>query len=466
MKSRHNDIEIPADSPFKNCKLGRKQYAETLTKLLGNYNEGFVLAINSKWGTGKTTFVKMWEKQLQLEDYKTLYFNAWSNDFEPNPLISIISEFDSIAKTSSKGTFKKLVKSGAIIAKNVMPQLLKAFLSRYINSDIALNLTENISKSATEIFEDEIDNYAKKKEGLAEFKKCLTNFINENTDEKPLVFFIDELDRCRPNYAVELLEQIKHLFLVPKIVFILSIDKEQLGNAVRGVYGSDRIDADEYLRRFIDLEYSIPEPKTRDFCNYLFSYFNFDQFFYLEDRKRNEFRHDQETFINISSILFHKANLSLRQQEKIFAHARIGLLLFKSNQYLLPDAYLILIFLKSYHSAFYLTIQNKTISPETFLVEFEKIIPKGIEKDKIRSFVYVQALLVIMYNNSLEHEKIKLVHRDGDGKYFTNLVSKLDKDNKEVFNTILISIVDGRDVGDVSIDHLLKKIDLADAIYI
>lgn len=65
------------------------------------------------------------------------------------------------------------------------------------------------------------------------------------------MFIIDELDRCRPRYAVEVLEQIKHLFSVPGIVFVLSIDKVQLGNAIRGFYGSDLIDADEYYKNQI-----------------------------------------------------------------------------------------------------------------------------------------------------------------------------------------------------------------------
>ena len=94
-----------------------------------------------------------------------------------------------------------------------------------------------------------------RKKNIISFKNSLANFIEKSTEDKPVVFIIDELDRCRPNYAVEVLEQIKHLFSVPKIVFVLSIDKEQLGHAVRGVYGSEKLNADEYLRRFIDILY-------------------------------------------------------------------------------------------------------------------------------------------------------------------------------------------------------------------
>src|SRR6185312_12002549 len=139
-----------------------------------------------------------------------------------------------------------------------------------------------------------------------------------------IVFIIDELDRCRPNYAVEVLEQIKHFFSVKGIVFVLSIDKVQLGNAVRGFYGSDRINADEYLRRFIDLEYTMPEPDTKVFCEYLYDYFEFRSFFGTEFRtQQHQWNGEKNLLITIASKLFESANLTLRQQEKIFAHTRI-----------------------------------------------------------------------------------------------------------------------------------------------
>ena len=97
--------------------------------------------------------------------------------------------------------------------------------------------------------------------------------------DKPIIFIIDELDRCRPSYAVELLEQVKHFFSVSGIVFVLSIDKVQLGHAVRGVYGNDRINADEYLRRFIDIEYSIPVPDKNYFEIFLRLLWILDDFF-------------------------------------------------------------------------------------------------------------------------------------------------------------------------------------------
>lgn len=115
---------------------------------------------------------------------------------------------------------------------------------------------------------------------MGEFRKELEKYVNEFCEKKPLIFIIDELDRCNPHYAVKTLERIKHLFNIPNIVFVLSIDKEQLSNSVRGYYGSDLINADEYLKRFIDIEYTLPDPNVDSFSKYLYDYYDFNTIFY------------------------------------------------------------------------------------------------------------------------------------------------------------------------------------------
>ncbi|WP_373399515.1 P-loop NTPase fold protein [Algoriphagus halophilus] len=277
MTFKHQDLEIPEENPFQNCKLGREKYAKVLTNIINSYPEGFVLAINNKWGTGKTTFVKMWEQFLKNEEYKTIYLNAWENDFEDNPFTAFIGELQIINK-KDKDKFNKVVQKAALISKNVGPAIIKAFLNKYIDSEILLETITDTSKSFLEIFENDINEYSKRKESISEFKKSLSEYVANESNGKPLIFIIDELDRCRPNYAVLLLEQIKHFFSVPNIVFVLSIDKSQLGNAVCGVYGSENIDSNEYLRRFIDIEYLIPEPDSDKFIAYLYEYFDFDFF--------------------------------------------------------------------------------------------------------------------------------------------------------------------------------------------
>lgn len=80
---KHQDIHIEKKDPFANCKLDRGKYAHILSTVVNSDATGFVLAINGKWGTGKTTFVKMWKQLLENNGHKTIYFNAWENDLIP-----------------------------------------------------------------------------------------------------------------------------------------------------------------------------------------------------------------------------------------------------------------------------------------------------------------------------------------------------------------------------------------------
>ncbi len=134
--SLKHEIGFDVNNLFANCKLDRKKYADVLTNIIENYPLGFVLAINNKWGTGKTTFVKMWEQELKNAEFKTVYFNAWENDFEDNPLTALIGELKDIVNTKGEEKFKKLVKNAARITKNVAPAIIKALLEKYLDSKI------------------------------------------------------------------------------------------------------------------------------------------------------------------------------------------------------------------------------------------------------------------------------------------------------------------------------------------
>src|ERR1035437_7419296 len=114
MKLNHHDLIIDPDHPFANCKLGREKYATILTSIVGSYADGFVLAINNEWGTGKTTFVKMWQQQLMNDGFKTLYFNAWENDFENGALTALMSELSTLQGKETKTLFKKVLEKGAV----------------------------------------------------------------------------------------------------------------------------------------------------------------------------------------------------------------------------------------------------------------------------------------------------------------------------------------------------------------
>ncbi len=462
MAFRHIDLEIPENTPFLNCKLGREKYAKILTTIIESYPEGFVLAINNKWGTGKTTFVKMWEQQLKNNNFKTIYFNAWENDFEDNPLTAFVGELQIFNKERDE-TFNKVVQNAALISKNVIPAVLKAFLNKYVDSETLVTTMSDTSKSFLESFEGDIKEYSKRKESISEFRKSLSEFVANKSNGKPLVFIIDELDRCRPNYSVLLLEQIKHFFSVPNIIFVLSIDRVQLENAICGVYGSEKIDSNEYLRRFIDIEYSVPNPDKEKFIQYLYEYFEFDSFFNsLERRKYSEVQDDKDAFLKVSKALI--SSMTLRQQEKIFAHTRLALRMFNSNSYVFPHIFIFLSFAKVVNAEFYWKLSNRTSSLKEIQEEFYLLIKPYITESTQRLFVYIESELLKFYeNDKLEYSNNSdLFEVNESGKYILKIDSKIDND---IFLAMLKHIENKR-YFDFKLSHLLDKLNLLNDIKI
>jgi len=390
MKLRHEDIEINKEKPFTNGKLGREKYAKILTTLVDNKNDGFVLAINSEWGTGKTVFVKMWKQHLENEGLKTLYFNAWENDFEEDILVALLSEFKELLKSAEpkiNQSFKSIINKATPLVGKVALGFAKTQIKKVIGEDATGELIDTVTSVTAEQLEEQINDYSKRKDSIVDFKDSLCEFVKTSSPEKPLVFIIDELDRCRPNYAVAVLEKVKHLFSVPGIVFVLSIDKEQLGNAVRGVYGSDKIDADEYLRRFIDIEYSLPAFDTKMFCNYLKKYFNIE-----EDKL------EQESLSVISSTLFKEQNITLRGLEKILAHA--SLVFIKSKRNLDHITIIFVIYLRQQHEILYRQIKNSELSTAELLNKLESIIEPYPSLHKDISIMYIISDVLYLNHNS------------------------------------------------------------------
>lgn len=187
------------------------------------------MALNGDWGSGKTTFVRMWKQALKNNDYKTLYFNAWNSDYADDPLLALVSELKELSPNNEK--INSIVGKAGRIMGRVLLTVSKGLIKKTVGVECdtlneALDATEEIGKEYLAKFEEQ-------KETVEEFKNDVRKFVADNAAEKPIVFFVDELDRCNPHYAVAVLERIKHLFDIPNIIFVLAINKKELCNAIQ-----------------------------------------------------------------------------------------------------------------------------------------------------------------------------------------------------------------------------------------
>lgn len=338
MKYKLEPIEIPEEDPFQFDALERKQAVESISSLLGELSGPFVLAIDSPWGTGKTTFIKMMMRYLEQSEFTCVYFNAWETDFSTDPLIAFVGEIGSIQieeETEFSKHFNKAKKVATLLAKKALPVAGKIATAGALDLD---NLTEKaISDYVSSNISDAVDAYSAEKELISQFHENINNAVSSFEDEeetKPIIIFVDELDRCRPTFAIELLERIKHLFNVKNVIFVLSLDKQQLQISLGAVYGHD-IDSGEYLRRFIDLEYSLPKPDAESFTNNLYNRFGFDEFF--SKRMSGELRYERDNFLKTFNALSDIFGLSLRSREQCFTRIRVAMMTTQENYFLYPQ---------------------------------------------------------------------------------------------------------------------------------
>ncbi len=120
------------------------------------------------------------------------------------------------------------------------------------------------------------------------------------------------MDRCRPNFSIEILEKAKHFFNVENIIFVLGADKIQLGHSIKAVYGQD-LNVNGYMRRFIDFDFILPPPDKGLFVKALFKKYSFNEYF--STKTGSQTRYEGEQALKMFSELFEIFKLTLREQE-------------------------------------------------------------------------------------------------------------------------------------------------------
>ena len=265
------DIDIPEQNPFQYDLLGRRNQIESLTYLVGSTEGPCVMAVDAPWGAGKTTFLKMWSQHLRNQKYVVVEFNAWKTDFSQDPFMALCAELmavideKEVAELSERAT--QLKKPAQVISQHIAANVI-----RRLSFDV-LDLNAVLAKLSEQPPETQIETrlkeYQEVKEAFTTFRQTLQDMAAEMSRSRPLIVMIDELDRCRPTYAVELLETAKHLFSVDQVVFVLAVNRSELQHAVKAIYG-DEFKAEAYLRRFIDLDLYLPDPNLENFIGKLF----------------------------------------------------------------------------------------------------------------------------------------------------------------------------------------------------
>tara|TARA_R110002096_G_scaffold17921_9_gene61707 strand:+ start:115 stop:1590 length:1476 start_codon:yes stop_codon:yes gene_type:complete len=272
--------ELITEKPWSGDLLGREDEASYLIEHLKSRarraygtskRDAYVLNLNAEWGAGKSYFLANLARQLLEQRHLVVKIDAWKDDHASDaflPLLAAVKELfkDERVKEFSNPEFEKIrdkvLRIGGRLAFGFarigVPLLLGAggavgMAAAEVVRDVASQELGAESLSDFERQQAEIDKFC-------EALKELAAQIETSADiAAPIFFLVDELDRCRPSFAVQFLERIKHLFAVPKIIFVVATDTDQLIHAISGTYGPD-MDSRRYLHRFFDQSYALKTP--------------------------------------------------------------------------------------------------------------------------------------------------------------------------------------------------------------
>lgn len=259
--------------------LKRNIDVERFIKCLENVSGNTSISLDGDWGCGKTFFVKQTKLVLDtirckslglsydetvIENYaaanhsnckiKAFYYDAWKNDADEEPVLSIIYRL--LENEYRIGVFQDKDSAKERLIKTT---LALADMSGFNFTSLYKAMTEaDFSQQKILAFEKE-----------KEFENNIREFFSLlSSDGFKVVVFIDELDRCKPTYAVKLLERIKHYFDDTGVIFVFSTNLKELSNTVRAYYG-EKFNAELYLDRFFDLKYSLRNVSLDDYFSYI-----------------------------------------------------------------------------------------------------------------------------------------------------------------------------------------------------
>ncbi|WP_201565636.1 KAP family NTPase [Psychrobacter immobilis] len=318
------DMNIRSKTFDGRDEFKRKSIAEKAIKLLKSDIDISPMVIDGSWGTGKTEFChKLINLMKEDSTHNIIYIDAFKADHVDEPLMTVLAE---IIKILPEGPRRKAFINRVLPAvRYTLKTVAKASVSHLLRqdfADITNDFDEVIQKAADESIDKTAELILKDHVEAEKSLKTLQTALTAIASHDPIVIFIDELDRCRPNFAVDMLEIIKHTFDVEGVSFVLITNTQQLRASINHCYGQ-AVDAQRYLDKFIKFRFELSPYSTRDLNNLVLA--ATDHFFKLAREKEclpnnllnsNYFRRAIESLIKYQKI-------SLREIETLILHIQV-----------------------------------------------------------------------------------------------------------------------------------------------
>lgn len=253
-------------------QLGDVDLADRLTRLLTSLEQGSVIIFNGGWGVGKTTFIRRWLSQLAQKQIPSVYLDAFAVDYLESPFLAVAGAIsEAVERAHKKGDpkYKRFLGAAAKVGRSLVAPAAKIGVRVATMGALDLGDFKDLEKTA-DVVSDALSDYSEAniknlidqhdarqtevtalRESLAELPDLLT--LTNGDSKLPLIVVIDELDRCRPDFALGLIEVLKHFFRAQRTHFVLVANRRQIENSIHHRYG-EAVNAIEYLRKFYDFQ--------------------------------------------------------------------------------------------------------------------------------------------------------------------------------------------------------------------
>ena len=318
----------------------RKSIAEKAIKLLKSNIDISPMVIDGSWGTGKTEFCHKLINLMKEDDtHNIIYIDAFKADHVDEPLMTVLAE---IIKILPEGPRRKAFINRVLPAvRYTLKTVAKAGVSHLLRqdfADVANDFNEVIQKAADDSIDKTAELILKDHVEAEKSLKTLQTALTAIASQDPIIIFIDELDRCRPNFAVDMLEIIKHTFDVEGVSFVLVTNTQQLRASINHCYGQ-AVDAQRYLDKFIKFRFELSPHSQRHMTNPVLAA---NAYFYQLIGEKGFLSSSllSNTLLKkfIAKFIGHQG-LSLREIETLVLHIEVVQVLSNSNRFI-PDEYI------------------------------------------------------------------------------------------------------------------------------
>jgi hypothetical protein len=308
-------------------KLGLKPFSEKLENFLiveHDFVEGsLVVSLNAPFGAGKTMFLSMWKSDLDKRRAsgsaipKVITVNAWESDYCGDPLLSIVngliksvSTDESLIESKEAAKLHEAAKDVGWFATGLANKLVSSWTG--FDPIEAGKFADEKKQNRKPKIPDFVSLYDERTKAFGKLKNVLQEVFG---GESPKAFvFVDELDRCRPDYAISYLETIKHVFDVHGLIFILAVDRDQLEVSAKALFGAG-LRFSDYFRKFVQRMITLPKPDESKLQNLAYHYVNR---YWEKEGKRTSLIGDHHYRVQNIAKLFGALKMPPRQVQEAF----------------------------------------------------------------------------------------------------------------------------------------------------